>query len=214
MKPYNIFLVRHGESVGNVDKNIYETTPDWKVPLTEKGITQAQAAAEKLYSDLHGISVAFYISPWLRAQQTSKIIRDTLEDKKVIISKYHEDPRLREQGWGNYGNISELREIDKERDSYGTFFYRIKNGESGADVFDRISSFFGTLHRDFEKRDFPNNVIIVSHGIAIRVFLMRWFHWTVEEFELLRNPKNGQIYNMVYDRFIDEYKLSAPMKKK
>jgi len=34
------------------------------------------------------------------------------------------------------------------------------------------------------------NLIIVSHGLASRVFLMRWFRWTVEQFELLNNFGN------------------------
>lgn len=34
------------------------------------------------------------------------------------------------------------------------------------------------------------NLMIVSHGLAIRIFLMRWFRWTVEQFERLKNPKN------------------------
>ena len=74
------------------------------------------------------------------------------------------------------------------RDAYGTFYYRISEGESGADVYDRVSDFFGTLHRDFEKPDFPANALIVTHGMTLRLFLMRWFHWTVEEFEQLANP--------------------------
>lgn len=31
------------------------------------------------------------------------------------------------------------------------YFKRIPDGESAADVYDRVSDFFGTLHRDFEK---------------------------------------------------------------
>lgn len=31
------------------------------------------------------------------------------------------------------------------------------------------------------------NLIIVSHGLASRVFLMKWFKWTVEQFEYLNN---------------------------
>lgn len=37
------------------------------------------------------------------------------------------------------------------------------------------------------------NLVIVSHGVTMRVFLMRWFKWTVEQFENLRNPKNCEI---------------------
>jgi broad specificity phosphatase PhoE len=40
----------------------------------------------------------------------------------------------------------------------------------------------------------PQNTLIVSHGITIRLFLMRWFHWTVEEFECLRNLDNCEYY--------------------
>lgn len=34
------------------------------------------------------------------------------------------------------------------------------------------------------------NLIIISHGLASRVFLMKWFKWTVEQFEQLNNLGN------------------------
>lgn len=34
------------------------------------------------------------------------------------------------------------------------------------------------------------NLIIVTHGLTSRVFLMKWFKWTVEQFENLYNPRN------------------------
>lgn len=34
------------------------------------------------------------------------------------------------------------------------------------------------------------NLVIVSHGLASRVFLMKWFKWTVEQFEYLNNLGN------------------------
>lgn len=63
-------------------------------------------------------------------------------------------------------------------------------------MFDRVSDFLGTLMRDFEKTDFPPNVVIVTHGMALRLFLMRWFHWTVEQFEEVLNPTNCQVLLM------------------
>ena len=36
------------------------------------------------------------------------------------------------------------------------------------------------------------NLVLVTHGLALRIFLMRWFHWTVEEFEEVYNPDNAQ----------------------
>lgn len=43
-----------------------------------------------------------------------------------------------------------------------------------------------------------------------RVFLMRWFHWSVEYFEKIRNPKNGHIYQLERQEN-DKYKLVTPL---
>lgn len=37
MKPNKLFLVRHGESEGNVNKSIYAEKPDYTLELTEAG---------------------------------------------------------------------------------------------------------------------------------------------------------------------------------
>jgi broad specificity phosphatase PhoE len=50
-----------------------------------------------------------------------------------------------------------------------------------------------TMNRDFEKSDFPENCVIVGHGMTNRVFLMRFLHASVEEFELWKNPKNCEL---------------------
>ena len=224
MKPFNIFLVRHGESVGNVDKNVYMHTPDWKVSLTPRGHDQAEQAAKKIVclclreskkyfilSQPRPLAVT-YCSPWKRTRDTAEPIMAGLKlfDEQ---SKYLEDPRLREQEWGNFQEKDFLAKQARERDRYGTFFYRIQNGESGADVFDRISTFFETLYRDFKKVDYPLNTIIVSHGLTIRCFLMRWFHWSVEDYERLRNPKNGSIIRMQLNLHTDKYDLMTKMQK-
>ena len=46
--PDEIILIRHGESLGNVQESAYEVIPDWKVPLTERGISQAKMAGKKV----------------------------------------------------------------------------------------------------------------------------------------------------------------------
>jgi hypothetical protein len=59
---------------------------------------------------------------------------------------------------------------------------------------DRISAFFETLFQDFHRRPLNEiedyTLIVVSHGISVRLFLMRWFHWTIRDFEKLQNPSN------------------------
>ena len=63
--------MRHGESLGNVDDSAYVTTPDWQVPLTEKGKQQAFEAGKELY-DIVGPKgkVFFYYSPYIRTKDT------------------------------------------------------------------------------------------------------------------------------------------------
>lgn len=132
---------------------------------------------------------------------------------------------------------------------YGRFFYRFPNGESAADVYDRITGawssspppplfpcftiiiiiksqsarsysdqtvtkltlkienatgFRETLRADIDHGRFQPpghrsqnmNIVIVSHGLTLRVFLMRWYKWTVEQFEGLNNLGNGGIIVM------------------
>eukprot|EP00391_Amoebophrya_sp_Ameob2_P012459 CAMPEP_0178982568 /NCGR_PEP_ID=MMETSP0795-20121207/572_1 /TAXON_ID=88552 /ORGANISM="Amoebophrya sp., Strain Ameob2" /LENGTH=598 /DNA_ID=CAMNT_0020673235 /DNA_START=68 /DNA_END=1865 /DNA_ORIENTATION=- len=75
--------------------------------------------------------------------------------------------------------------------SMGNFFSR-QNGESSADVFDRVSLFFHTLWRDFRSHPEMENqiVLIVTHGLAMRVALMKWLNWNVTKFSRMRNPDN------------------------
>ncbi len=59
---------------------------------------------------------------------------------------------MRDQEWGHLRSVEDTAKIIAERDVYGTFYYRLRNGESGADEYDRISDFMGTLNRDFDKK--------------------------------------------------------------
>lgn len=103
----------------------------------------------------------------------------------------------------------------QERADYGHFFYRIPNGESAADAYDRISGFNESLWRQFGEDDFasvcvlgtPGHVlrgneafltshILVTHGLMSRVFLMKWYHFSVEYFEDLRNVNHCEFLIM------------------
>lgn len=210
MKPNRIILVRHGESIGNLACMNYETIPDYALDLTEDGRVQALAAGNEINAIIQTESVHAYISPYARTRQTFEGIQSIMGEN---IVKSIEDPRLREQDWGHLRHPDVNKEIVQERDSFGTFFYRIKDGESGADVFDRISTFLETLHRDFKKADYPQNCLIVTHGLTLRLFLMRWFHWSVEEFETLHNPKNCQVV-VLNKGDDDKYQLGIGLTKR
>jgi len=190
MRPKRIILVRHGNSEGNADRERYAITPDHALNLTPEGMQQALDAGQQLRQLIGNESVRVYLSPYTRTRQTYQQISLSIA---ANVDQVLEDPRLREQDWGHLRPSDQNEEITRERDNFSTFYYRIPDGESGADVYDRISTFLETMHRDFEEPDYPPNALIVTHGFAMRLFLMRWFHWTVEEFENLRNPKNCQI---------------------
>jgi broad specificity phosphatase PhoE len=208
MKPENIVLVRHGQSEGNINHDMYADTPDYTLRLTPMGREQTAAIGKELADLLGDTTVQFYGSPFWRTRETYKEIA-----KFFPNSGYYEDPRLREQEWGNYRESEETKKIESEREGYGHFYYRFPDGESCADVYDRVSTFFSTLHRDFEKPHFPKNVIIVSHGMTIRVFLMRFFHLSVEAFEEMANPRNCEYFVLKLNRETGKYALITMPRK-
>jgi broad specificity phosphatase PhoE len=99
------------------------------------------------------------------------------------------EPRLREQDWGNLQDPVEQEVQKRQRHAFGHFFYRLSHGESGADVDDRVASFLGDLElRTEAERAHPRSVLIVSHGLTIRLLCRRLFSWSIELFESLSNP--------------------------
>lgn len=82
---------------------------------------------------------------------------------------------------------------------------------SGSDVFDRVSTFLETLYRDMAKGGCGDNAILVSHGLFCRLFLTRFYHWSVEKFHKLWNFDNCQfaIMELQQDGF---YKLITKLK--
>lgn len=210
MKPNRIILVRHGQSEGNADQSLFETIPDYAFNLTPKGVEQAKQAGQEIKKLIGGESLQVYLSPYHRTRQTFQYIQESIESNVI---KVYEDPRIREQDWGHLRNPDLTNEISQVRDNFSPFYYRIPDGESGADVYDRVSIFLDTLHRDFQKPDYAENVLIVTHGLTLRLFLMRWFHWSVEEFENLHNPSNCQIVVMTKESD-DRYSLVSKLNKR
>lgn len=207
MKPHRIILIRHAESEGNIDKSIYNKKPDYTLELSENGKEQADKAGADLRSILKDQTVFFYVSPMWRTRITFERIAKYFDKEKI---SYREEPRIREQEWSSL-DMSASR-IKEDISQYGSFYYRIPGGESGCAVYDRVSDFLGTLHRDFEKENFPQNTIMVTHGMTFRLFLMRWFHLTVEQFDEIEIPKNCEMA-ILEKQSNGKYKLITELKK-
>ena len=86
----------------------------------------------------------------------------------------------------------------KERYKFGIFYYRFPNGESAADVYDRVSTFLDSLWRSFDTKR-CQNYVLVTHGISIRVILSRYFRYSIDQFNLLANPKNCEMVILGHD---------------
>lgn len=187
MKPKRIILIRHGQSEANVDQYLFSSKPDYTIELTEKGREQAIEAGKQLHSIVGSETMHFYVSPFWRTRSTFEGVASAFPRAQF---QYSEEPRLREQEWGYLRTREEFDRVRQERFDYGLFYYRTLGGESGADVYDRIDDLLGSLFRDFRYDDFPENCILITHGLAIKLFIMRFFHLSVEEFEVMLSPKN------------------------
>lgn len=204
-RPKRIVLVRHGESQGNVDDAIYETVPDHALSLTLKGIEQATATGRRLRAYLAREPVTMYASPYVRVRQTIEAL-----DLGVPVAEVRVEPRLREEDWANFQDTADIAAQKKLRNEFGHFYYRFTHGESGSDVYDRVSTFLESLWRSFEVKPVADqNLVIVTHGLTMRLFCMRWFHWSVEYFEALENPENGGYVVLVRQPNL-KYKLEQP----
>lgn len=102
-----------------------------------------------------------------------------------------------------------MSKIWKERAHYGHYFNRIPNGESGADVYERIAGFNDTLFRQFSADKFPSVLVLVSHGIWCRTFLTKWFRWSYEKF---RNLGHCEFLMMEQEQDSHNYGLLTPLR--
>ena len=194
--PTVIYLVRHGQSVANVDPTAYKRG-DHTVPLTPLGRQQVEGAGRKIASSLGTVGLekvrpVVWTSPDRRCRETGAIVASS------VNAPVRESILIREQEFGIMDGLGDDECASRYPDwierqrmltaAMGKFYFRYPGGESRADVAQRVHQFFGTLHRD----DF-DPAIVVCHGVAIRAFLMMWLHVPVEWFESEPNPDNASV---------------------
>lgn len=218
--PNKVVMVRHGQSMGNIDEDLYSKTPDNAMPLTKLGWEQARKAGQVLKDEVlpEGESVHFIVSPYVRTVESfhgvvsawcdpSEFKHVADRDKRLkawygrlleLGLTWHEDPRIREQDFGNYQDPESIKKFKKERNRFGSFFYRFPHGESASDVFDRVSTFLDSLWRSFYLSR-SRNYVLITHGISIRVLLARYFRYTIGQFQMLANPSNGEMVILKHD---------------
>ncbi len=146
-----LYVVRHGETIWNVENRVQGITD---IPLTDKG--RLDATLQKDFVKSLDIDVVIS-SPLDRAIETAKI----LTDNKLPINT---DDRIKERDWGlNEGaDIDSVDRIDCWDVILNT---RVQNIESIQDFMYRVSSFL----EDIKVRYKDKKVLIVTHSAVIRV---------------------------------------------
>jgi len=175
--PKNLFLVRHGQSEGNLVRRQYEESGkesffteeflglhESQYQLTENGIWQAKQAG-KWFKENNFLNFdRLLVSNNVRAMQTAAYL--SLPKAWWMI-----DYNLRERDGGLF-NVMKPSKRDKDyadqQKFYDTqpFLFRPPQGESIADVCQRIKIVLDTMARECDGKD----VIIVNHGHVMRVF--------------------------------------------
>jgi broad specificity phosphatase PhoE len=196
--PSTLYLVRHGESSGNVARDLAEAqgahlididVRDMDVPLSSLGEDQARALGKWLAGlPANERPQRAIASPYVRAEQTARLAVDDSCD--VLL-----DERLREREFGildrlTRGGITErFPEQAAARAFLGKFWHRPPGGESWADVALRLRSFLDTLGREAD----GERVLIVSHQVVILVF--RYLLERLREQEILAIDKQTEVAN-------------------
>lgn len=200
--PQEIWVVRHGQSAGNVARDLAEAAAghridiaerDVDVPLSDLGERQSDAlgawfaslpAAQRPTVVLH--------SPYVRATETANLVMRHLDRDDLCV---REDERLREKEFGvldrltTHGIAHDFPDLYEQRHHVGKFYFRPPGGESWCDVILRLRSVMDTIEREFA----GERVLIVAHQVTVNCFRYLFEHLT--EAQILEFDRNGDVPN-------------------
>jgi broad specificity phosphatase PhoE len=202
--PERLWLVRHGQSRGNVAREIADeaghheiaiNVRDVDVPLSQLGHRQAKAAGDwfaALPKDQR--PEVILSSPYLRARQTAEAMCEAgaLADGQ---SRPIVDERLREREFGIFDRLTtagiraRFPEEAQHRALLGKFYHRPPGGESWADVILRLRSMLNTINLHYSDR----RVMVVCHQVVVLCF--RYILDELEEKEILGIDRAADVLN-------------------
>ena len=199
--PSVLWIVRHGQSAGNVARDLAhaqnaERIPlnlrDVDVPLSDLGREQA-AALGKWFAQRGEQPEVLLSSTYLRAKQTAEIFRahGGCDPDESLCA----DERLREKEFGILDGLTTLGVASEEpqqaefRRLLGKFYHRPPGGESWCDVIFRLRSLLDTVSLHYRGR----RVMIVAHQVV--VLCLRYVIEGLSEEEILAIDKLGDVGN-------------------
>ena len=202
--PSSLWLVRHGESSGNVARDLAEEAGhpmidiahrDMDVPLSELGESQARTLGEWLGRQPEEVRPTHTIaSPYVRAQTTARLVLEASGCPADEID-IEVDERLREREFGILDRLTragiEARHPEQAaaRAFLGKFYHRPPGGESWADVALRLRSVLDSIGRQYA----GDRLLVVSHQVVIQVF--RYLLERLSEEQLLTIDRSAELAN-------------------
>jgi probable phosphoglycerate mutase len=220
--PTRLWLVRHGQSQGNVARDeAHEAGQlvidlDWRdvdVPLSDLGQRQAEATGRwfaALPEDQR--PEVLLSSPYVRARQTAEAICKggglAGGAKSTVL-----DERLREREFGVFDGLTAMGIREKypdeaaHRAKMGKFYHRAPGGESWADVILRLRSAMNSIALQYENR----RVMIVCHQVV--VLCLRYILEELTEAQILAIDRQAEILNCgicAYDFDVGKKGLCVP----
>lgn len=232
--PSTLWIVRHGQSAGNVARDeateaglarIALTSRDVDVPLSDLGREQAQALG-RWFASWHEEQrpEILLASPYVRAVQTAEIFRSAggcPADEKICL-----DERLREKEFGvldglTVAGIHEFQPDQAEfRKLLGKFYHRPPGGEAWTDVIFRLRALMDTVSLHYGGR----RVMIVAHQVV--VLCLRYVIENLTEAEILAIDKQGDVANCAITEYtfdpkagrdgglvLSRYNVTAPLEE-
>ena len=157
----SVIFLRHGQAKNNIERILTGRTPN--VPLTEKGIEQAEKTAKFL--EQMNIS-AIYSSPIERAKHTAEIVaKHNFLDVTI-------DDRLIELDMGKFTGVP----YDDIFTSYGNVFMKFYNGEleiahNGVETFSEVKKRVLSIVDHVIENHPDQNVVLVTHMDPIKAML-------------------------------------------
>jgi probable phosphoglycerate mutase len=205
--PCALWLVRHGESAGNVARDAAEeqgllmldlASRDMDVPLSDTGADQARALGSWLGSLPEAERPTRVItSPYVRAVDTATLALAAGGGPAGVRL----DERLREREFGildrltRAGITERYPEQAAARAFLGKFWHRPPGGESWADVALRLRSFLDTLGREHA----GERVLVVTHQVVVLV--MRYLLEELTEAEVLAIDRQTEVLNCAVTQY-------------
>lgn len=202
--PARLWLVRHGQSQGNVARDAADETGaheididmrDVDVPLSELGRKQAEAAGRWFAALPRDERPELILSsPYVRAKQTAEII---CRAGALAGGPAHTivDERLREREFGIFDRLTtagirhKFPEEAAHRRRLGKFYHRPPGGESWADVILRLRSMLNTINLHYCDR----RVLVVCHQVVVLCF--RYILEELDEQQILAIDKQAEVLN-------------------